>query len=85
MPDGDVYVRVERLICGALNTDRVDLNADLIGGGMMDSLALVVLITDIEEDFGIELPLDDFDIEAFRSPRSIAVFVAAAMPVEGMA
>lgn len=78
----EIIGRVERLIREAIQVDEVALDADLIAGGMMDSLALVALITEIEDDFGVELPLDDFDIEAFRSVRSIAAFVTSSLPLE---
>lgn len=63
----------------SIQVDHLEPDADLIGGGMMDSLALVALITDIEEEFDIELPLDDFDIDAFRSIHSISAFVSGAL------
>lgn len=82
MAEKTVAERIAGLIRSSLHIDEIDPEADLIGGGIMDSLALVALITDIEDDFGIELPLDDFDIEAFRSVSSIADFVAGALPAE---
>lgn len=82
MLDGGVIERIEKLIRDAIQVDQIDVDTDLISDGVMDSLALVALITEIEADFGIELPLDDFDIEMFRSVRTIAGFVAGSLPVE---
>lgn len=76
MPETEVRDRIAGLVRAALNVEEIETDADLIGSGLMDSLSLVALITDIEEDFGIELPLDDFDIESFRSIDSIADFVS---------
>jgi acyl carrier protein len=56
---------------------------DLIDAGLIDSLALVTLITEIEAEFGIELPLDEFDIERFRSAEQIAAYVANHLPSDG--
>jgi D-alanine--poly(phosphoribitol) ligase subunit 2 len=65
------------LIRDRLNIDVVDLDVDLIETGMIDSLALVTLITALEERFACELPLDDFDIENFRSARRITQYLDA--------
>jgi D-alanine--poly(phosphoribitol) ligase subunit 2 len=56
---------------------------DLIDTGLIDSLALVTLITEIEAEFGIDLPLDEFDIERFRSAEQIAAYVADHLPGAG--
>ena len=66
------------LIRDRLNVDVVDVDADMIETGVVDSLALVTLITAIEEMFACELPLDDFDIDRFRSVDAMAAFLAEA-------
>ncbi|MDL5160369.1 acyl carrier protein [Actinomycetospora termitidis] len=48
---------------------------DLLEAGLIDSLALVTLIVALEETFGVQLPLDDFDIERFRSVAAMADFL----------
>jgi acyl carrier protein len=68
--------RIIRLIREALTVEVPSPDTDLIDAGLIDSLALVSLITEIERDFGIELPMDDFDIEFFRSAEQIATYVA---------
>ena len=65
------------LIRDRLNIDVVDVDVDLIKTGMIDSLALVTLIAALEEMFACELPLDDFDIENFRSARRITQYLDA--------
>ena len=42
---------------------------DLLEAGLIDSLALVTLIVALEETFGVQLPLDDFDMDHFRVRR----------------
>src|SRR3954469_24883020 len=49
-----------------------DAEADLLDAGLIDSLALVTLIVAFEDTFGVQMPLDDFDIDRFRSVASIA-------------
>ena len=70
------------LIRDRLNIDVVDVEVDLIETGMVDSLALVTLITAVEERFACELPLDDFDIENFRSARRIIRYLDASGVLE---
>jgi D-alanine--poly(phosphoribitol) ligase subunit 2 len=77
--------RIAALIRDALGVAVPSHEADLIDGGLLDSLALVSLITEIEAEFGFQLPLDDFDVDAFRSVERIAAFVEANRPAEGAA
>jgi D-alanine--poly(phosphoribitol) ligase subunit 2 len=51
-------------------------DTDLVAEGLLDSLALVTLIVGIEDTFGCRLPLDDFDIDRFRSVAAMAAFLA---------
>ena len=61
-----------------------DAETDLLDAGLIDSLALVTLIVAFEDTFGVQLPLDGFDIDRFRSVASIADFLASlgAEPVQ---
>ncbi len=72
--------QISDLIRDVLQVEVPAPDTDLIDAGLIDSLALVSLITEIEHDFGIALPLDDFDIDRFRSAEQIAAFVAANSP-----
>mgnify|MGYP000848330455 CR=1 FL=1 len=69
--------RIVALIRDVLQVEVPAPDTDLIDAGLIDSLALITLITEIEHDFGIVLPLDDFDVDRFRSAEQIAAFVAA--------
>lgn len=70
-------VGILELIRDRLNVDVVDVDEDLIETGMVDSLSLVTLITTLEEMFACELPLDDFDLDNFRSARRITQYLDA--------
>jgi D-alanine--poly(phosphoribitol) ligase subunit 2 len=70
--------RITALIRDALDVEVPARDVDLIETGLIDSLSLVSLIAEIEADIGVELPLDDFDIDAFRSVERMAEFVAGA-------
>ncbi len=74
-PDGAVE-RVERLLRDALSIELPSRDTDLLQAGLLDSLTLVQLLVEVEAEFGIEIPLDDFDPDQFRTAESIARFVA---------
>jgi D-alanine--poly(phosphoribitol) ligase subunit 2 len=54
----------------------VDSNdTDLLGAGLLDSLALIQLLVHLEENFGVKISLDEIEIEDLRSVSSIATLV----------
>jgi D-alanine--poly(phosphoribitol) ligase subunit 2 len=81
--DPELTERIEGLIRGALNVEVPSPGTDLIETGLLDSLALVSLIAEIEQQFGFELPLDEFDVERFRTVDRIAELVGAEAPAAG--
>jgi D-alanine--poly(phosphoribitol) ligase subunit 2 len=78
MSTPELTARISDLIEETLLVDVPAPDADLIDAGLIDSLALISLITEIEREFGIRMPLDGFDVESFRSAEQIASYVATA-------
>jgi D-alanine--poly(phosphoribitol) ligase subunit 2 len=79
MPDastGAVNDQLIDLVRDRLGVEVPSSDTDLVPDGLIDSLALVTLIVGIEDTFGCRLPLDDFDIERFRSVDAMAAFLA---------
>jgi len=76
-PGPAVVERVCALFRDALNVEIVSTEADLIDGGFLDSLALVELLFELESEFGVDLALEELDIENFRTVRRIAQFVSS--------
>jgi acyl carrier protein len=66
---------IRRLVLDALHVEVVDDDADLIETGVLDSLALVELIFQIERVWGVSIELDEQTIDAFRSVRGIAALI----------
>jgi D-alanine--poly(phosphoribitol) ligase subunit 2 len=60
--------RIERIFSESLNIE-------IIESGLLDSLVFVTLLYEIEEEFGVELPLEDIDIERLRTIERIADLV----------
>ncbi|MDD7940095.1 acyl carrier protein [Actinomycetospora lutea] len=79
MPDattgGPMTDQLTDLVRDRLGVDVPSSDTDLIAEGLIDSLALVTLIVGIEDTFGCRLPLDDFDIDRFRSVDAMAAFL----------
>ncbi|MDQ4032311.1 MAG: acyl carrier protein [Actinomycetota bacterium] len=76
--DLEVMGQIADLIRDRLSIEVPAQDTDLVESGLLDSLALVMLITALEDAFGCELPLDDFEIERFRSIERIAEFLRSA-------
>jgi len=79
MPD-NVTDQLRHMIAERLNLnltiDQVDPDAQLLEGGLkLDSLALVELITLVEDHFGIQFGESDFNIEVFGNLRSLAALI----------
>jgi acyl carrier protein len=73
-----VSERVQRLFRETLNVEVPSADADLIESGVIDSLALVELLFAIEREFSVSLPLDDLEIDSFRSVSRISGVIEAA-------
>lgn len=80
--DAEVVAQIIELIRDRLSIEVQAPDTDLVESGLLDSLALVMLITALEEAFACELPLDDFEIDRFRSVERIAEFLRSAGVLE---
>ncbi|MGI9002304.1 MAG: acyl carrier protein [Pseudonocardia sp.] len=78
----DIDSLVVEVIRDRLGLDVDGPDTDLLDTGLLDSLALVMLIAALEESFACELPLDDFDLEHFRSARRIVEFLGSSGVLE---
>jgi acyl carrier protein len=67
--------RIGELLLEVLNVEISSAKTDLVDTGVLDSLALVEVFFRIEQEFGIDVSLSDFEIEDFRSIGSITEFV----------
>jgi acyl carrier protein len=68
---GDVVTRY--LVDTILDGDGrgLDRETDLIAGGLLDSFAVVQLVSFLEEHFQVEVPRDKIDAEHFRTIGSV--------------
>jgi acyl carrier protein len=76
--------QVTALFAEKLNLDVASAETDLIEAGLLDSLALIELLAQLEVSFDVSISTDDMELENFRSITRIAMFVMqrAAVGVE---
>lgn len=70
-----VLAQLQAIFREVLNVVVPSPDTDLIETGLLDSLALVELLFEIEQRFGVDLALDDLDIENFRTLERLAAVV----------
>jgi acyl carrier protein len=76
---------IGKLIAEQLLVEVGSLEDDLLATGVLDSLTLIELLVNLEEHFGMRIPLDELQIEDIRSVRSIARLVESKRPVRSQA
>ena len=76
LPDLALYDEIITLFLERLNVTVPSLDADLLASGVLDSLALVELLMQLEMRYGVPIALEKLDFEDFRSVANIAAFVA---------
>jgi methoxymalonate biosynthesis acyl carrier protein len=70
--------RIQKAFRVVLNVEIEDPDQDVIDSGMLDSLGLIELLVEVEREFGVQLDLEELDIDDFRTPRRIAGVVSSA-------
>lgn len=63
------------LISTKLLVDVASPDEDLLTTGVLDSMTLIQLLVNLEEYFGIRIPMEELEIEDLRSIESIARLV----------
>lgn len=72
--------QLNALFLDQLNIEVPGPDTDLIETGMMDSMKLVELLVQIEQQFGLRVELEQIEIDDLRSVRGIARMIGNAMP-----
>ncbi|MES1180721.1 MAG: phosphopantetheine-binding protein [Verrucomicrobiota bacterium] len=72
----EVKATVRNFINSSINIDTLGDDENLFESGIVNSLFAVQLMTFVERQFGIEIGMDDLEIENFKSISATAAFVA---------
>jgi methoxymalonate biosynthesis acyl carrier protein len=67
--------RIRKLFLEALDIGIDSVETDLVEAGLLDSLMLVELLLQLEQEFDIDVVMADLEIDDFRTLKSIATFV----------
>jgi len=63
-----------------ITREDIDPDSNLLEEGLgLDSIAIVELITLIEENFGFEFDEDGLDMEAFHTVRTLAAYIQSSL------
>jgi D-alanine--poly(phosphoribitol) ligase subunit 2 len=71
----DLHARIGNVFTHKLNIEIPGADIDLFETGVLDSLAFVELLLHLECEFGVTVPVDDLEIENFRTIVRVADFV----------
>ena len=79
MNEGSIEAVIERFIVGDLllgsNQTELDLNQPLISSGILDSLALLQLMSFIKQQFGVAVQDGEVIPDNFQTIRRISTFI----------
>ena len=80
MSEFDPFPRLMDFITNELalsGASGLSANSDLLGGGHIDSMGIMRLVTFLESEFGLAVPPEDVTIENFETPSTISQYVIA--------
>jgi len=55
--------------------DGISEETDLLGGNLLDSMAIIKLISHIEKKFSIKIPAEDMVLENFMTVQAIGTYL----------
>lgn len=70
-----IQAKIKSILSNVINADVPSNDTDLVETGMLDSLALVSFILELETTFGLSVSYDNLEIDNFRTIKSIAQFL----------
>jgi D-alanine--poly(phosphoribitol) ligase subunit 2 len=79
-PGSPVTSQINAVLRDHLNVIVDSPDTDLIETGLIDSIGLVELIVQLEERFGVNLPMDTIKIDDFRSINKLADLITRLSP-----
>lgn len=77
----DLCDRIGRIFSETIHVDVPSPDIDLFEAGLLDSLAFVELLLQLELEFGVTTSLEDLDAAHFGSIARIAEFVSSRVTV----
>lgn len=72
MTEQEVIARIQRIFEEAFSVSAPAPQTDILETGLLDSLALVTLLFEIELQMGTEIPLESLELDDFSTIENIA-------------
>lgn len=76
----DPTERIAAIFRGVLDREVPSVETDLFETGVLDSLAFVELLLQLEREYGVTTSVEDLDADNFRTIARIALFVGERTP-----
>jgi acyl carrier protein len=73
--EAEVLATIERIFNDTLSIAPPAPEVDIIEAALLDSLGLVTLLFEIEQELNVQMPLDTLEVDDFRSTGHIARLV----------
>lgn len=73
----NIIARIAQVFLESLHVEVSSADTDLFESGILDSLQLVDLLSQLEEQFGCRIAMEALDLEDLRTLRGLARIVAA--------
>jgi acyl carrier protein len=80
MTDTALLARISNVFADHLHLQPPSPDSDLIESGALDSLSFIELLAHLEKEFSIRIPLDNLDLNEFRSIAQIGEFIRKKLP-----
>lgn len=73
----DYEKRILNLLCSAflLDKDDIDTNTSLLSNGLIESTAILKVISILEDEFNISIPNEDLTIDNFETVNNIVSYL----------
>lgn len=82
MQDNDIKVTIRRFILNSTQLQNLNDDENLFESGIVNSLFAIQLTTFVEKAFGIEVGMDDLEMENFSSLDAATAFVQRKMTAQ---
>jgi acyl carrier protein len=71
----EITARIQRIFEQSFDVSAPAPQTDIIDAALIDSIALVAFLFEIEKQFGMAIPLESLQVDDFRTIESIARLV----------
>lgn len=75
MKTTELLEKVSRIVQKISGTENIPVKLDLFEAGFLDSLGLIRLLVEIDQDLNIRIPITEIDRTCFNSINSITLFL----------